>query len=209
MKTSGLTKDDIALTTRLYDEYHEQYGMEDGWDKNHKQDNFAYMMRLPELTGVPISGSTCLDVGCGTGDLSLFLRKRGMKDYLGIDIYKTSVERAREKYPSEKFLLGDFLNMRIRRKFDYAFCSGALTIKLTNMDNYEFLAQVVSKMWRLARVGIVFNVLTEDDPFPDPDLFFYSIPRLLSICREVAGEDARIVSEKTPDVSQVHVYMHR
>lgn len=203
-----LSPTDIALTKRLYDEYHDEYHMEDGWDKNHKLDNFEYMMRLPELTGVPISGATCLDVGCGTGDLSLFLRKRGMKDYVGVDVYGTSITRARQKYPDEKFVLGDFLNTPIRQKFDYAFCSGALTIKLTSMDNYDFLSSVVAKMWRLTRVGLVFNVLTDDDPFPDPDLFFYSIPQVIDICRNIS-KTAKIISEKTPDVAQVHVYMYR
>lgn len=181
--------------------------MEDGWHPGNKVANYHSMMRLPELTGVPISGASCLDVGCGSGDLSLFLRKRGMRRYVGIDIYAPSLEKAKEKYPDEKFILGDILAGDVKGKFDYVFCSGTLTVRLS-VDNYDFLESMVRKMWQMSKVGIVFNVLTDDDPSKDNDLFFYNTERVMEVCKRIAPK-AHIDYEDTVNVYQVHVYMYR
>jgi ubiquinone/menaquinone biosynthesis C-methylase UbiE len=199
---------EIALNKRLYDEYHAKYHMTDGWDKGNKQDNFQRMMHLVELTGVPISGSSCLDVGCGTGDLSLFLRKRGVRRYVGIDIYDTSLQTAKKQYPDERFLKKDLLTSSIKSKFDYAFCSGTLTIKMQTIDNYDFLSSMVYRMWQVTKIGIVFNMLTDADPTPDPDLFFYNVKKVIKICQQIAP-NAGIEIIDNEDKAQTHVYMLR
>ena len=204
-----LSERDIRQNTKMYDTYLWRFRMEDGWLPGNKQINFNLMMRLTEFAGVPISGSTCLDVGCGTGDLSLFLRQRGAEKYVGIDIYERSLREAREKYPDQTFIQDDFLAHPFSRKFDYAFCSGALTVKLPDTNNYEFLQETVKKMWDLTNIGLVFNVLTDEDTIVDPDLFFYNRNRVETICSEIAAV-GHTVSEKTPgDVFQIHVYMYR
>ncbi len=208
-KTIKLTNAEIAHNKKLYDEYHIAYHMDDGWDTGNKESNFIDMAEIAIYTGIPLSGTKCLDVGCGTGDLSLFLRKRGVKDYLGIDIYEPSIKKAEKKYPDETFLFKDFLAAPIRRKFDYAFCSGGVTIKLPDTNNYEFLRATIEKMWRLTSIGIVFNILTDDDDDPDDDLFFYSADTVKKICREIVGEEAKIIMEKTPGIFQMHFYLYR
>ena len=206
-KLSHFPTKEIQTNTRLYNIYHDEYLMEDGWHPGNKQANYQYMMHLPELTGVPISGSSCLDVGCGSGDLAAFLRERGARKYVGIDIYERSLEKAREKYPDERFILGDLLTGDVKGRFDYAFCSGAMTVRLS-IDNYDFLESMVEKMWQMTKVGIVFNVLTDEDPDRDEDLFFYNIPRVIEICKNIAPE-ANIKYIRTPNVYQIHVYMWR
>lgn len=204
-----LNDDEILNNTKVYDDYHREHKMDDGWLPGNKNENFHLLTRLVELTGIPFSGSTCLDVGCGTGDLSLFLRKLGIKKYLGVDIYEPSIKKARIKYPDETFIHDDFLAATIRRKFDYAFCSGGLTIKLPERDNYTFLQASIEKMWKLTRIGIAFNILTDDDDDPDEDLFFYSQTKVEAICRQIIGKDAYVISEKTQGVHQIHVYLYR
>lgn len=199
--------EDKALNRKLYDEYFEQFHWVDGWDKGSKYDNFERMMHIADLTGFPISGSSCLDVGCGTGDLSQFLRKRGCRRYLGIDIYPPSLLKAHEQYPHELFIEGDILAGSITRKFHYVFASGALTIKLKTANNYDFLASMVNTMWKLSTVGIVFNVLTTD-PEPDPDLFFYDKEQVLLICRTIAP-NAFIDVVPNTDKEQAHFYLWR
>lgn len=208
-KRIKLTQQEIAYNKKLYDEYHKNYHMDDGWDTGNKESNFEDMAEIAVHTGVPISGTKCLDVGCGTGDLSLFLRKRGAKEYLGVDIYAPSIKKAQKKYPTETFLLADFLAAPIRKKFDYAFCSGGMTVKLPDTDNYEFLKATLKKMWRLTKIGIVFNILTDDDDDPDEDLFFYSADEVKKICREIIGKEAKIIMEKSPGIFQMHFYLYR
>ncbi|CAN5163374.1 class I SAM-dependent methyltransferase [soil metagenome] len=194
--------------TRMYHEYHD-LGMEDGWLPNNQQDNFHFMTKLMELTGIPLPGTHCLDVGCGSGDLSLFLRQRGISSYLGVDIYDISLEKARNKYPQETFLHTDILSEDLQQMFDYAFCSGSLTVKFKTIDNYDFLSAMIEKMWELTRIGLVFNVLTDDDTLPDPDLFFYSQEKVQKICQKIIGKSNNLFVEKTPNICQIHVYLWR
>jgi SAM-dependent methyltransferase len=205
-KISTLNPKDIQHNTKVFNEYI-GLGMKDGWLPGNQLDNFTSLIKLAEFTQVPLQNTSVLDVGCGTGDLSKFLRAIGIKKYVGIDIYVPSLEQAWEKYPNESFIYGDVLT-EIKQQFDYVFSSGALTVRQKTVDNYDFLQAIVSKMWEVSTVGIAFNFLTDEDPDPDPDLFFYNISQVLDICEDI-DPNAQVTFEKTEGVDQAHVYMWR
>src|SRR5579871_881328 len=156
-----LSRQDKKLNTLLYDQY-KRLHMEDGWYDGEKLRKYKEMMQIIALTDVSLDNTSCLDVGCGTGDLSAFTKKLGATDYLGVDIYKPAIDSARKKYPDEKFIWGDFLKVRLKQKFDFAFCSGSLSVNLL-ADNYMFLESIIAKMWKATTIGLVFNVLTDED----------------------------------------------
>lgn len=207
VKLRQFHKTDLARNTRIYNLYHEEYGWIDGWNRGSKMDNYERMIHLSKFAKTPLRGKSCLDIGCGTGDFSLFLRKRGTKGYLGVDIYEPSLKKARDKYPQEIFLNADLLAGEVRGKYDFAFCSGALTLKLQSADNYDFLISMASNMWQMTRVGVVFNVLTID-PHPDPDLFFYDPKTVLEICRKIV-KNGHVKMIKNRDKHQAHFYLWR
>lgn len=203
-----LSKKDIDQNTVMYDKYHTVFKMEDGWHSGNKANNYTLMLQLVEFTGIPISGAACLDVGCGSGDLSYELRRRGAKSYKGLDIYKPSLSKAQMKYPTEQFIEADFLSYSFKRTFDYVFCSGALTVNLPTIDYHELLSTAITKMWQLTNIGMVFNVLTDDDPYRMSELNFYSPTAITAICKSVT-QDATVICEKTHGVDQIHVYIFR
>lgn len=198
---------DLALNTRMYDEYINNLKMHNGWLPGNQQYNFKELVRLADMAGSSLKGKYILDVGCGTGDFVPLLRQKGINRYVGIDIYKPSLKKARKQHPTETFIEEDLLSEIITERFDYAFCSGGFTIKLS-IDNYDFLESTLMKMWELTRIGIAFNVLTDDDPEPDSDLFFYNPEKVVAICCSIAPE-AGIKVVKTPTVAQIHVYLYR
>lgn len=62
------------------------------------------------------SGSSVIEIGCGTGELlNALTPSRG----LGIDISPNMVEKARRKFPSLQFEVGDLEALQIDEKFDY------------------------------------------------------------------------------------------
>lgn len=201
-----LSNQDIEINTKIYQEY-EKLHMEDGWGKGHKLRNYKQMLHILDLTNKPLDGKSCLDVGCGSGDLSALLRKLGAAEYLGIDIYGSAINCARQKYPQDKFMQGDFLTVNLPHAFDYTFCSGSLTVKLAT-DNYIFLEAIVAKMWKLTKTGLVFNILTDDDKNPDNDLFFYNVDLVLSICKQIAPK-AKIETRRHHTEAEMHVYIFR
>lgn len=206
-KITGISEKDINHNKMIYNEYINGYKMENGWHPGNQQYNFRTLLRLPQMAGSPLKNSSVLDVGCGTGDLLKILKKEGVSRYLGIDIYKPSLQKAQQAYPHGEFVLGDILKMDFKEKFDFAFCSGTMTVKLS-INNYDFLSAMVKKMWESTTIGLSFNVLTDDDTDPDPDLFFYNPEKVIAICQKIAPE-AIIGAETTPHVSQIHVFMYR
>ena len=198
---------DIQRNTKVYNEY-EFIGMEDGWYPKNKQQNYRLMLHLSELTHIPLKRTSVLDVGCGKGDFAPLLRQQGVYSYLGIDINPVILDIARERHPDELFHFADLLHGDVTERFDYVFCSGALTLKLTGMDNYAFFAQMIQTMWTLSKIGLVFNVLTDKkEPF-NTDLFFYNPEKIYTICSEIVG-DNHILIEPTPGVEQIHGYLWR
>ena len=206
-KIKRFPTDDLIKNTRIFHEYINDLGMDNGWDDGNQVENFEYLSRIEQMSGTSFKGSSILDVGCGTGDLSAFLRKKRITDYVGIDIYEPSLERAREHYPQETFINGDLLQLTLPRTFDYTFCSGGLTLRLT-IDNYDFMYSMLEKMWKVTNVGLAFNFLSDDDPHPDSDLFFYNPEKVIQMCQNIAPE-AIISAVASPDEFQVHLYMYR
>lgn len=65
-------------------------GAPPNWDVGHPQRAFVHLAEAGGIRG------RVLDVGCGTGELSLFLARRG-HEVLGVDVAPSAVARAREK----------------------------------------------------------------------------------------------------------------
>lgn len=148
-------------------------GFPDGWPEYIQQSNFEILAMIEDETGIPLAGASCLDVGCGTGEMAGFLKERRIGDYLGIDVLSPSIEAARSKYPGTLFRQGDILVEPQGETFDFVFCSGAITAKLP-FGNYEYLERMISRMWELANVGVAFNYLANDEVQSDDLAFLFS-----------------------------------
>lgn len=73
----------------------------------------------------PQKGERILDLGCGTGDLSYEISKSGAM-VTGMDASAEMVAKAREKYPSIPFNMGDGETFRTNEKYDAIFSNAAL-----------------------------------------------------------------------------------
>lgn len=201
--------------TSVYDDYYRS-GIIDGWEDRDKEYNFTHLFKITKKTGKSLKGTSILDLGCGTGDILPYLWEKKVGKYVGVDIYKPAIQIAKQKYPGETFIVLDILKDKTLKTFDYVFSSGALSIDLKSINNYDFLRAMVSKMWELSKYGIAFNVLTDEDIAPAKHLFYYSIKRVKNICKEIAP-NAAIRIRRTPidngkdydEEAQIHVYMFR
>jgi len=79
----------MSLNDRLYENYTSQHaGLEDSASQ-------ARVLTRDLLPHIPGPDSRCLDLGCGQGGLSAFLRQRGFRNSFGVDISDEQVAHAR------------------------------------------------------------------------------------------------------------------
>lgn len=157
------------------------------------------MLAVAEIGRQPDAAQSLLDVGCGYGSLLDEMKARGLDlSYTGIDICGAMIDIARAHHPDAEWLVADILQMTGDRSYDYAVCNGILTLKLTvsQRDMDAFLKAVVTRMFRIARVGIAFNVMTTHVNYTAPNLYYRNPAELLAWC----------MSELTPRVRLDHAY---
>ncbi len=88
-----------------------------------------------------------IDIGCGTGRLTIELSKRGYS-MTGIDLSVSMLEKAKEKAKQDglqiDFLNHDARNLPFNNKFDVAImlCEGGFPLMETDEMNYEILKNV-------------------------------------------------------------------
>ena len=181
-----------------------------GWEEGHQEDNFDRLVGFWETAGVSIQGASCIDVGCGTGEFSEYWRKMGGGQYYGIDIYSPSIENARVAHTSDRFEERDLLTDKPREgeEYDFAFCSGAFSVKQRSRDNYEFLQQMLTQIIQMSKQGVAFNFLTDESPDPIDLLHYYSPEKVVELCQEIAPAfDVHMQHDK--DRHQAEVFLLR
>ncbi|MCG8707290.1 class I SAM-dependent methyltransferase [Brenneria sp. 4F2] len=85
---------------------------------------------LETLLGFSDIKGDVLDVGCGTGNALAIIDKKGLKNYLGIDISQDMISFSETKHQGEniRFILSDFLkeNTLETHVFDNVICAACL-----------------------------------------------------------------------------------
>lgn len=124
-----------------------------------------------------LNNKTILDVGCGLGDFYGFLTKDKnlkLKGYLGIDITRSMIAKARKKYPKAKFEIRDLLEELPEEPFDYVFESGIFNLKSPNWEKFTYA--MLKKMYKISKIGVGVNFLSTWTPFKRDNTSAYADP---------------------------------
>ncbi len=150
---------------------------------------------------------TVLDLGCGTGNHSIPLAKRGYQ-VLGIDRSEAMLENARskaaaldsEKYP--QFLQGDIRTVRIQSKFDAVLIMFAvLGYQLTNAD--------VTTAFETARQHLKPHGLLIFDVWYGPAVLTQKPSERIKIVSRASGQLIRASSGELDTMHHLtHVHYH-
>ncbi len=108
------------------------------------------------VSEVSFNGKNVLDVGCGFGDLIPWLTKNGKINYTGIDLMAEFIKVSREKYPKNRFTVGDYFRKPLKKKFDIIIACGSLNSNIK--DNLGWRKKAIKTMFEHAKEGIVFNM---------------------------------------------------
>lgn len=146
------------------------------WPK--KQDVDTRYRVMLEVIRPGTSGTvTLLDFGCGASHLYEFIVRQGLRtaiQYSGLDLSQKFVDLSRGKFPSNRYYCVDILDDHVTLpEFDYVVMNGVFTEKrdLSFNQMLEYFQAVVSRVFRLARVGIAFNIMSKQVDWERDDLF--------------------------------------
>ena len=127
-----------------------------GWRSTYAQD--VAFLTLARVEGLR-AGARVLDVGCGVGGLYKFFELTGLEvDYTGVDISPAMVASARQAHPGGRFEVRDILRNPPRGRYDYVFCSGALSLKMPRQE--EYVQDMIATMFGLCDRALAFNLLS-------------------------------------------------
>lgn len=181
----------MEIINQLYiQKFHEakikQHGSDNAkslaWHSSEQQ-----LKRFDVLTQVgDINNASVLDIGCGNGDLCVYLAKRCTHfQYSGIDFIQEFLDNAieRAKHVSNAtFYLGNFMQGDLP-VVDYVFASGSLNYK--NNDP-EFIFKAITRLYAHCKIGLAFNLLSKT-PNSDGILVSYSPEKIVNYCKTLSS----------------------
>jgi SAM-dependent methyltransferase len=114
-----------------------------------------------EKFGIGVDASTnILEIGCGTGYWTEFLKKRGAKKYTGNDIAEISIKKLSEKYTEYNFIHGDISEIPLKENA-YELC---FMIDVTqHITDDEKFNKALANIWNSLKPGSHF-IVTMWDP---------------------------------------------
>lgn len=141
--------------TRLYQKHGDSVLSLDWHSKESQSQRFDALMRIGSM-----HNKSLLDVGCGFGDFYSHILNRNnlVFEYVGCDMVKEFVEKARHSFPHSEFHLVDFLEWDSKRDFDYVFGSGLFSLKRSNWEDH--VQAMVYKMFSHCQAGVGVNFLS-------------------------------------------------
>lgn len=179
------------------------------WFKDHHQDTWWQEGTEKFLAELP-KGATILDVGCGAGVKSRYLRDKGFK-VTGVDFSEKLIEIAKRESPEISFNIIDIYKLdELDQTFDAVFAQASL-LHISKNRIKEVLGKIKEKIHPngflyiavkgIRDDGVQEEIKTENDYGYDYQRFFsyYSLPELEVYLKEL---DMEIIWQATNRVGK-------
>lgn len=166
------------------------------WSSQSVQEKrFDVLMDYIRFHSEPETGKsiTLLDVGCGFGDLSAYLKTAGFQvAYTGIDVSPDMVQAGQFKHQDIRLLHGELFDFDwAEASFDWVVCSGAMNevVDPHGLEG-EYAQAMIQKMYTLSRKGVVFNLLNAAHEWTNSrsDLQSFEPQAIMDFCEKFATQ---------------------
>ena len=166
-----------------YQTLYEKYGYDEralGWSKHKQMLRFEQLFKHMDIK----QGCSILDVGCGFGDLCMYLNTHfgeGNYSYYGIDIMESSISEAQKHYGHQNdtlFEKANILDDSFSVRADYVVSSGMFGFQLYDSfdRNCDYIREVVKKSLNLCRKGVAFDFLSDKVDYRAGNYQFHAPP---------------------------------
>jgi len=169
--STHVTEDILAPADGIVAVYREafaKYGRSEEallWSKNKQAVRFAALCRH-----IPNHLASCLDYGCGFGDLATWLeRHRPALGYVGADVVPDFIASNTAHFPDKTFLnvthSGD-----VTKPFDHIVCSGVFNLDPANnpMRHWQHIQHTIADLFGKTRISLHIDFLAHDTDFRQP-----------------------------------------
>jgi SAM-dependent methyltransferase len=184
---SNMRDIDVRETTERYQGWFARYGTDPrslGWMKGRQAVRFA-----AALDGVrPGELHSVLDVGCGFGDLRLYLESVGWKGrYHGIDLVPEFVDEARRRIPGDEttFEHIDLDDLNPQWRYSACMAIGVFNHRLRE-SNMEVVERAMFKMWEVCEQVLIIDFLSATADARRDDLFYADPREVYAICSRLS-----------------------
>lgn len=190
-----MQKDLLKFMTKKFDYIKEIYNrrfndnslnkiLKQGWGSKSSQ-----ILRFKILSEIgSLKNKSILDIGCGMGDFFIYIKKKGILNYTGIDISDYFINYSKNKFKEKNvnFICGNFLTHKFDKKYDYIFLSGTLNLKLKKNENMKIAKKFLNKAYNICKIGCSFNFLSSNVDFKNKKDFHYSSSDIIKICNKLS-----------------------
>ena len=177
-----------------YDRLVDQYGHDpracDASSSQALETRYGVLSEVADL-----NSKSVLEVGCGFGDLGVFLRKKyPTVQYVGIDVASRMIGEARRAHPDLSFRHHNLLNMSAAEQFDVVLAQGIFY--LLGEDAESKMRLLIEKMFSLSKEAVAFCAISSWASKKLAEEFYADPAKLLVCCRTL-----------TPNIVLRHDYL--
>jgi SAM-dependent methyltransferase len=174
----------VGFCERCLETYGDNY-LGVGWTKSSESVDTRYKIMLEVIKQPASSAVSLLDFGCGASHLYEYIKRQQLDkiQYAGLDVSDKFLELSRRKYPDVTYYDTDILEVPDDiPMFDYIIMcgifNGRFDLPFDTMTTY--FEAVVSAVFKKARHGIAFNVMSKQVDWEREDLFHLPFDMLAS-----------------------------
>ncbi len=135
----------------------------------------------------PLENTSILDVGCGFGHMLDYLRRWNINArYTGIDITPPMIDTARRMHPEGDFRLLNILDAPMSERWDWVFLVGAFNAAPEREGWWDFVQQMMKRMWDLCNRGMATDFLSSYVDFEKPGSFHADPRQILDFAKTLS-----------------------
>jgi 2-polyprenyl-3-methyl-5-hydroxy-6-metoxy-1,4-benzoquinol methylase len=171
-----------------------------------------YRVMLDVIRQKTLPSVSVLDFGCGASHLYDYILANDLStiEYSGLDISEKFIALSKQKYPEVNYYCMDILKSSTQLPlFDYIILNGVFTEKreLSHDEMWEYFRQVILKVFKLAKSGISFNVMSSHVDWERDDLFHLPMDKLAAFLVKEVSRD--IIIRNDYQLYEYTTYVYR
>lgn len=204
-----LTPEDRGSYLKRYSARLREYGRDPrtlGWSGGVSRQFTRFDASLKIFGRIDKPVASLLDVGCGFGDLGLYISQLGFPHkYTGVDINPDLLDVARRDNPRGRFVLGDFHEGDLGLgDHDVCIAIGIFGAKLEIEDQVTYVYKSLERLLEISNYGISVDFMTDRVDWQHPEGFHLAPEKAIELAYSLSSKFA-VIHDYLPYEYTLHI----